>query len=119
MSLPSDFQALLPPKEAKDKRPLEYLWVYDPETTRVIVQDAKGEHPADFPLHEDMAEHVTHPDRIDGYAIPIKNGWRIIADDLSDVDGFVKERVKDALQGKHPPPPLPSIRPHGDPALHR
>jgi hypothetical protein len=115
-SLPEDFVALLPAKVAKDKRPLQYLWVYDPETDRVHIEDAHNEHPAHFPLHDEMAEHVTHPERIDGYAISIKNGWRIVNDHMKEVDGFIKEQVLAAIRGDHPTPPLPSIRYHGDPA---
>ena len=116
MNLPEDFKNLLPPKEAKDKRPHMYLWVFDPETNHVHVEDGKSDHPANFPLHGTMAEHVTHPDRVDGYAFAIKNGWRIVDDELGEVDGYIKERVKKALQGEHPAPPLPSIRYHGDPS---
>ena len=115
-ALPEDFVSLLPPKEAKDKRPMQYLWVYDPETCKVHIEDSRHEHPADFPMHGHMAEHVTHPERVDGYAVAIKDGWRIFADDLSEVDGYVKERVKEALRGEHPAAPLPNLRYHGDPA---
>jgi hypothetical protein len=113
--IPEDFKDILYPKTAADKRPLQHLFVFDPETTQVHLDHAKGN---DFPIHEHLAEHVTHPDRVEGYAIAVKNGWRILDAEMREVDPFVKEQVKKALRGEHPAPPLPSIRYHGSPINH-
>lgn len=106
-----DFQALLP-KTARDKRPFLYHWAYDPDTQTVHIED-RGDHPSEFPVHKHMAKHITHPDRVDGFAIAVINGWRIFTDDLQKPDPFVIERVRRALEGEHPPKPLPHIRYHG------
>jgi hypothetical protein len=113
--IPDDFKSILYPKTASDKRPLQHLFVFDPDTTEVHLDHAKGH---EFPLHEDIAEHVVHPDRVEGYAIAIKHGWRIVDADMHEVDPFVKSQVRKALEGEHPAPALPSIRYHGSPINH-
>ena len=90
----------------------QYLWTYDPSNGRVTLKDSASDHPADFIYHSDIEVH--HPDRIDGYALPIKNGWRIFDSDMSETDPFITQRVKDAIQGLTSPL-LPQIRYHGDP----
>lgn len=114
MSVPEDFKQLLAPKEAKDKRPFQYLFVFDPETNKVHLQPEK-DGDQDFPMHHEMAEHIHHPEKVQGYAIAIKNGWRILDETLSEVDPYIREQVKRALAGHHPAPPLPHLRYHGDP----
>lgn len=114
-----DLKELLPSREAAhevDQRPTEYLWVYDPQEAKVHVEEGKSKHPAHFPTHETMATHVTHPDRLQGYAYSIVGGWRITDQDHHRVeDPFVLKSVLAALRQEHPPAPLPSIRYHGDP----
>lgn len=120
MDIASDFQGLLPPRQAAhsepDDRPLEYLWVYDPQDAKVHVEKGYGDHPADFPTHETMATHVTHPDRQRGYAFSIGGGWRITDEFNHKVeDAFILRAIRDALRGHHAVTPLPHIRHHGDP----
>lgn len=114
-----DFKELLP-KTAKgepDERPRMYLWVYDPQEAKVHLETSHGKPPAEFPTHKEMAKHVTHPDRLQGYAFSITGGWRISDEDFHKVeDPFILKRVLAALRQEHPPAPLPSIRYHGDPA---
>lgn len=92
--------------------PFQYLWSFDPTTNKVHIMDSAGKHPADYPHHSDIEIH--HPDRVDGYALPIKNGYRIFNSDLSESDPYVTHQVKAALQGRDDPT-LPAIRYHGDP----
>lgn len=120
-NLPEDFKRLLPKQAAphKEDRPIGYLWVYDPDTTEVHLQDEKGDHPAHYPTHAEMAQHVTHDDRQQGYAWSIDGGWRI-EDEFSKkiTDPFLLKRIHEALRGEHPAPPLPHVRYHGDPNQH-
>lgn len=111
-NVPADFGGLLP-KVAKDKRPFSYLWVFDPDTSHVHLEKQRSDHPADSPVHREMAKHVTHPDRVHGWAIAIHDGWRIFDDDMQEPDPYVKDKVEKALKGEHPALPLPSIRYHG------
>lgn len=117
-----DLRDLLPPHQAHgevDKRPISYLWVYDPQEAKVHVEDGKGDHPAHYPTHATMATHVTHPDRLEGYAYSIVGGWRITDAQHHRVeDPFVLRSVLAALRKQNPAPPLPAIRYHGDPAKH-
>lgn len=115
--IPQDFKQLLP-KIAKDERPFCYLWSFDPETGHVHLEKQRTDHPADFPCHHTMATHIVHPERVDGYALAIKKGWRILTDEMHEPDPYIRERVSKALKGEHPPVPLPSIRYHGDPRAH-
>lgn len=119
-NVPEDFKSLLPKQATPEKDDRDdYLWVYDPETTHVHLEKEKGDHPAHFPLHEEMATHVTHPERQQGYAWAIKGGWRI-EDEFSKrvEDPFLLKRIREALRGKHSAPPLPHIRYHGNPNQH-
>ncbi len=93
----------------------QYIWSYNPETSQVHLIDADGNHPADFPHHADI--EINHPDRVDGYALPIKNGWRIFNSDLSESDPYITQQVKNAISGLTSYE-LPSIRYHGDPGAY-
>jgi hypothetical protein len=96
-------------------QPFQYLWSYDPETSKVVMKNSTSDHPADFPHHSDVK--INHPDRIDGYALPIKNGWRIFNTDLTESDPYITQKVKEAIDGLDRPE-LPAIRYHGDPGGH-
>lgn len=109
-----DFLELLHPKD-KDTRPFQYLWVFDPATNKAHIEPGSNNNVAEFPIHQDMAEDISHPDRQHGYAVRIKNGWRIFDEEMEEVDPFVKKCVHEALEGKHPHPGLPHILYHGDP----
>lgn len=116
--LPEDFKELLPKRahQEPDDRPVEVLWIYDPQEAKVHIEDGHSDHPAHFPTHKTFATHVTHPDRKHGYAYAIKGGWRITDADHHAVDDpFIAQRIRAALRREHPPALLPSIRYHGDP----
>lgn len=107
--------------EGESDPDLEFLWVYEPpahegEEGKIHLENADAEDPLDDPTHETMATHVTHPDRVEGYAYTIKGGWRITNDEHKGVDPYIKRLVLKALRGEVPTPPLPHIRYHGDPA---
>ncbi len=120
MSIPDDFSRLLPQRTAEiehDDRPPIWLWVYDPQDASVIIKDGEGDgRPAHYVTHGEMSEHIHHPEKQQGYAYPIKDGWRITDDHHKKVeDPFLLKRIRAGLRKEHPPAPLPSIRYHGDP----
>ena len=90
----------------------QYLWSYDPASGSVAVKDCEADHPADYAHHSDI--EVNHPERVDGYALPITNGWRIMDKDMSEADPYITTQVKRAL-AHQASPPMPQIRYHGDP----
>lgn len=90
----------------------QYLWAYDPASGNVTLRDSHADHPADFPYHSDI--EVNHPDREDGYALPIANGWRIFNKDMTVSDPYVTAQVKRAIEHRASPL-MPQIRYHGDP----
>lgn len=113
-----DFKELLPKQaaEPKDERD-DFLWVYDPQEAKVHIEREKAGHPAEFPTHGEMAKHVTHPDRLQGFAFAIVGGWRICDEEYHRIeDPFILKTVLAALRHEAPSHPLPSIRYHGDPA---
>lgn len=115
-----DFKDLLPKEAASepDLRP-HYLWVYDPQAHKVHIAEEKGAHPAHFPTHGTMVTHVTHPDRLDGYAWAIGGGWRITDNHNHKIeDPYILKQILSALRQEQPPAPLPHVLPHGDPAKH-
>lgn len=130
----ADLKELLPTRQASshepDKRPLDYLWVYDPEGSGTIhLETYQGRHPAHYPTHRTMAPRVTHPERMQGYAWSIlgadqrPTGWRIIDEDGKSVDPYIRQRILSALAQRHTGIPhshshehLPHPRYHGDPA---
>ena len=116
-----DLKELLPHLSAEHDKDEEFLWVYEPPTEqgqegKIHLANARTDHPADFPTHEDVAPEVTHPDRMEGYAYSIQGGWRITDAEHHKVeDPYLKRLILSALRGESPPPPLPHIRQHGDP----
>jgi hypothetical protein len=116
MSIAPDLKALLPKQVAsqeEDDRPAYHLWVFDPQTSEVTLDDNEHKSPADQVTHKDLAPHVHHPERINGYAYSIKDGWRITDDAHNEVrDKFIVKRVMAKLQGEYPEPALPHISYH-------
>jgi hypothetical protein len=110
----NDFTHLLHPQESS-YHPFQYVWVFDPTDHKVSIEDSSPKDAKEFPLHEHMLSELKHPDREHGYAIRIKNGWRIIDEELREVDPYVMKRVLEALNHEEPTPPLPHTRYHGDP----
>lgn len=109
----SDFKALLPKQaspQPEDDRPVYYLFTFDPHDGKVYLDHNEDKHPADHITHKDQAPHVHHPEKIQGYAYAIKDGWRITTADHGEVkDPFVVKRVLAALRNEHPEPPLPHV----------
>lgn len=94
----------------------EYLWKYDPVENEVHIEPGEADHPADFPTFETMAQHVHHPDKMQGYAFPIEDGYRITDDMGKKVeDPYIIKQIVLALNKENPPKPLPHVRYHGDP----
>lgn len=117
-----DFKQLIPHISAEEQGDREYLWVYEPpehegKEGKIHLANARTEHPADFPTHEDIATHVHHPDRRDGYAYEIKGGWRLTDSHHKSIrdDPYLEKLILAALRQEDPPQPLPRIRYHGDP----
>lgn len=104
--IPEEFKSLLPKQADERPRrrdPYYYLWVFDPETSHVHLEHNANRHPKDAVDHADLAARVPHPDRVHGYAYPIRGGYRITDWDHREVkDPFIKERVRLALQGRQP-----------------
>lgn len=102
--IPEDFKSLLPKREAADADTLRYwIWVFDPATGKVQVEDNEDRHPARHLDHSDLARRVPHPDRIHGYAYRLRHGkgFRITDWDHREVkDPYVKRQVGLALEGR-------------------
>lgn len=120
-----DFKSLLPHlagHEGESDPDLEFLWVYEPpehqgEHGKIHLVNRETDHPAHIPHLQDIATHVHHPDRRQGYAYSIQGGWRITDDDHKSIkdDPYLEHLILKALRGEVPPPPLPHVRYHGDP----
>lgn len=96
-----DFVDAAAPKTAAERGPVYYLWVFDPQEDKVIVEHNEGRHPAEHIDHSHLAERVPHPDRIHGYAHRTPNGWRITTDQHRPVDDpHVLKAVSDALKSQ-------------------
>ena len=98
----------------KDDRPFYYLWTFDPTNSKIYIDHNEHRYPAEALTHDTLAPHVTHPDRVYGYAYSIKGGWRITDDEHNEAAPFIVERVLAALRKEHPPT-LPHPRSHGAP----
>lgn len=103
--IPEDFKRLLPEREAAEpsSEPEYYLWVFDPDTAKVHVEHNTDRHPARRIDHSDLAEKVSHPERIHGYAYRLRHGqgFRITDWDHKEIkDPYVKRQVSMALQGR-------------------
>lgn len=112
-----DFLDLLPAhtaiSESDERRPLYYLWVFDPVTGRAHIDHNEGRHRAHTLTHKDIAPEVNHPDRLNGMAYRIQNGWRICDVEARPVkDTFIVDAIKRALNHEEPPKPLPHIKTH-------
>jgi hypothetical protein len=92
-----DFADLLP-KVASLNGPLYHLWVFDPEKDRVIIETPEEKPRSEHRYHVDLAEDVPHPERVHGYAYPIKGGWRITDWEHRPIeDPHIKQVVKRTL----------------------
>ena len=76
LGLPEDFYDLLP-KPQRLNGPIYYLWLFDPQTGHVTVENTDGVPRANQRYHVDLAEDVPHPERVQGYAYPIRGGYRV------------------------------------------
>lgn len=113
--IPEDFRSLLPKvaDSEDDNRPTYFLWSFDPDTGKAHLHHNEDEPLSHAKTHREMAPHIHHPERIDGYAYSIKGGWRITTNDHKEVkDRYIVKRVLDALRGEHPEPPLPHLSYH-------
>lgn len=116
-----DFKELLPkqasPKE-EDDRPIYHLFVFDPESGKVKLDDNENASYADQVTHKDLAQDVHHPDKVQGYAYSIEGGWRITNDEHNEIkDPFIIKRVLQKLRGEYPEATLPHISYHRLPDL--
>jgi hypothetical protein len=100
--LPDDFVSLLPKLSGEpDLSPIYYLWVFDPVEDKVHVEHNEGRHRADHIDHGHLAERVSHPERLHGFAYRIKHGWRITNWEHRPVDDpHVVELVRKELRGE-------------------
>lgn len=102
--IPEDFKSLLPQRVATFIPEHDYtLWVFNPETAKVILEHNGSKHPAHRIDHSELAERVPHPDRVHGYAYPLRHGggFRITDWDHKPVkDPYIKRQVDLALQGR-------------------
>lgn len=98
-----------------DDRPIYYLWVFDPQDGKIYIDHNEGRQAGEKLLHDTLAPHVTHPERIYGYAYSIPGGWRLTNDDHDRVENdFAVSQVLNALKQKHPPS-LPDTSEETDP----
>lgn len=94
--------------------PIYWLWVFDPQTGKVVTHHNEGLHRAHTKTHKDLAPEVIHPERLNGYAYKIKGGYRITTDDHREVkDPFISQSVLAKLKKEQPPKLPASIRRHG------
>ena len=98
----------MPPRAAAtkpDDRPPYFLWVFDPTDGDVRVTHNQGRPPANALTHLTMAPDVVHPERLQGYAYPIKDGWRLTNDEHKKLeDPFVIRVVLKALNRQYTKP---------------
>lgn len=114
MKISKDFADLLPSRQATFgdpyTGPIYMLWVYDPMTGHVTIEDNEDKHPAQKHTHTDMCPEVIHPSRINGYAYKIVGGYRLTDDDHKTIeDPYVTKAVLKALKKKYSIKPLPKI----------
>jgi hypothetical protein len=101
LELPEDFRELLP-RVARLNAPLYYLYVFDPQTGTVTIENTEGKPRAEHKYHAELAEEIPHPGRIHGYVYPIQGGYRITDWEHRPLtDPFVKRRVIQTLEGQH------------------
>lgn len=103
--IPDDFKELLNFRKAfvEHRGPLYWLWVFDPQSGKVIVEHNHGKHRAEHIDHSHLAERVPHPDRTHGYAYKIQGGYRITDWEHRPLtDPFIHRAVRDALNDEEP-----------------
>lgn len=106
MSLPEDFSRLLPKLAAeREEGPLYFLWVFNPDNDEVTVEHNEGRHPATHVDHGHLAERISSPERIHGFAYKIRGGWRVMTWEHQPVDDpHILKQVKLALAGHRAAP---------------
>lgn len=116
--IPDDIKRLLDPGQdnTPESGPIQYLWVYDPLTNKVTVDDNEDKHPAERITHKDFMPDVTHESAVRGFAYKIKGGWRITDRDSREVpDPYINKLVVAALKQEPATEPEPHPRYHGAP----
>lgn len=78
------------------------LWVFDPDTSEVLIEDNRDHHPAQKVDHGDLGRLVTHPSKVNGYAYRIHQGWRITDHEHKPVtDKHIFKQVTRFLRKKY------------------
>lgn len=76
-----------------------YRWVFSPSTGDVTLSHNHEAHPADLPLHEEMAEERSESDLEAGYAYRAVNGWKLTnADHKPLTEPFTRRKVLEAIR---------------------
>lgn len=102
MEPPKEFLDLLP-KYSVDvgDGPLYWLWAFDPMTGEVTVDHNEDKARADAVTHTNLAEHITHPNKVMGYAYKIQGGFRITDSDHRPVDDpYIINNIIKAIKEK-------------------
>lgn len=100
MEPPKEFLELLPKQSINvPEGPVYWLWVFDPQTGRVTIDHNEDRSRADAITHAELSGHVTHPNKVCGYAYKIQNGFRITDIDHRPVeDPFITNNVIAAIK---------------------
>lgn len=90
-------QAVIEPQEG----PTYWLFVFDPHTGDVIVEDNDNRPRYQAITHGDLAERIPHPGRIHGYVYRIRGGYRVTDWEHRPItDPYIVRQVIDKLNGK-------------------
>lgn len=101
-TIPEDIQQFFKIAEVAAGLPTYYLWVFDPATGKAVVEHNEGVAPTEIHDHGDLAELVTHPNRVHGYAYRIRGGWRITDWEHKPVnDPYIVREVVHSLDQTH------------------
>lgn len=96
-----DFLDLFPKPEGGPSGPVYWLWVFNPVNGVTLAKNNQDAPRADTITHSDLAEEVDHPDRLHGYAYPIRGGYRLTDWDHRPVgDPFIVKSVLAAINEK-------------------
>jgi hypothetical protein len=96
-----EFLDALPKLAAEAGDPIYWLWVFDPQDDKVILEHNKDRHAAHHITHRDLEDRVPHPERVHGYAYRIHGGWRITNIKHGAVDDpHIKHLVERKLHGE-------------------
>jgi len=107
-----DFLNLLPDERQDWDGPWEWLWVFDPVTGQVTLDHNHDRVLKDSVAHDEIAPHVVHPERQEGFVYKIKDGYRITDGKNKKLeDPFIIDAIHKALHREHTPKPLPKIKP--------